>query len=142
MYDAILAPTDGSETAGKAVREAAELARTFDATLHVIYVVDVDQKYPLAGSTDLLEEGLRAEATDLFESIAAEAPDVDLVTSIEAGAPAGSILEYVERNDVDLIVIGTHGRSGIDRYLLGSVTQRVTRQAPCSVLVSAKRQRE
>ena len=59
---------------------------------------------------------------------------VPVVTAVESGAPAAAIVEYASRSRIDLIVIGTHGRTGVTRTLLGSVAERVVRTAPCPVL--------
>ena len=77
------------------------------------------------------EEGERAD-----ESIAAQAAqaEVDVETAVIEGNVHRSILEYVDEHDVDLIVMGTHGRRGIDRYLLGSATERIVRSSPAPVL--------
>jgi K+-sensing histidine kinase KdpD len=67
---------------------------------------------------------------------------VPVLTAVESGAPAAEIVRYAERNRIDLIVVGTHGRSGVTRALLGSVAERVVRTAPCPVLtVPRERQR-
>lgn len=139
MYDRVLVPTDGSEPSLRAAEHAAELAARFDATLHALYVVDADPS-PLAVSRADVRETLRevgeqaAEAT--FEKVQPLADDagVDLETAVVEGAPAEQIVDYATEQAVDLVVMGTHGRSGLGRRLLGSVTERVVRNAPVPVL--------
>jgi nucleotide-binding universal stress UspA family protein len=136
MYHDILVPTDGSDASAAAVEHAVGLASQYDARMHALYVVDT-------GSYGLLEEGasivvdaLREEGQNAVESIeaAAEAADVDVETVVVEGTVHRSILDYAAETDVDLIVMGTHGRRGIDRYLLGSVTERIVRSASVPVL--------
>ena len=136
MYDRILVPTDGSETAAKAVEHAVDLAEQYDATLHVLSVVDptrfstvgVDPSSVLVA----VEKGAR-EAVEAVEAAAEEA-GVPTETTVVRGSPAQTITEYATDNDVDLVVMGTHGRTGLDRYLLGSVTERVVRTSSVPVL--------
>jgi len=136
MYHDILVPTDGSDASAAAVDHAVSLASQYDARIHALYVVDT-------GSYGLLEEGasvvvdaLREEGKTAVETVetAAETADVDTETAVVEGTVHRSILDYAEEHDVDLIVMGTHGRRGIDRYLLGSVTERIVRSAPVPVL--------
>jgi len=137
MYRNVLVPTDGSEAAERAVEQAFEIADRFDATVHVLFVVDVDENYPLDVSTDPITEGLRAEGERLTAEIVDRAPEgINAVAAVEDGSPHERILEYAEEHDVGLIVMGTHGRRGLEKFLLGSVTERVTRTADCSVLVT------
>ncbi|AQL44367.1 universal stress protein UspA [Halorientalis sp. IM1011] len=135
MYDSILVPTDGSDTAQAAVDHAIDHAKRYDATLHTLYVVEEPP----------IDEGDAPEVLDAIESTgeraiqdvidAARAADVGTVEgSVAEGAPYRAILEYVDQNDIDLVVMGTHGRTGLDRYLLGSVTEKVVRSAPVPVL--------
>lgn len=137
MYENVLVPTDGSEPAANAARQAYEIAERFDATLHSLFVIDVDENTPLNLSAEPVVEGLRKEGERLTAEVAEDAPDgVETVTAIEQGSPDERILEYADSEGIDVIVMGTHGRRGLDRYLIGSVTEKVLRQADCSVLVT------
>lgn len=136
MYRRILLPTDGSPGTERAAEHALDLAETYDAALHVLYVVDTNA-LPLDAHArhvfeDLTEEGLLAEE-EVVER-AAERGIETVVSDVREGSPHEVIREYVEENDIDLVVMGTHGRRGLDRYLLGSVTERVVRSAGVPVL--------
>ncbi|EFW90889.1 stress response protein [Haladaptatus paucihalophilus DX253] len=136
MYDTILVPTDGSDSAAEAARNAVELAKRFDATIYAVYVIDIGAMWPDAyeGSilNDLEERGKKAVAA-VREP--AEDADIDVVDDVVTGGhPHRVILDYADDNDIDCIVMGTHGRRGLDRYLLGSVTERVVRMADVPVL--------
>jgi nucleotide-binding universal stress UspA family protein len=139
MYDEILVPVDGSEPSLHAAEHAAELAARFDAPLHALYVVDADPS-PLAVSRADVRETLREvgeqAAENAFETVERLAEDagVDLETAVVEGAPAEQIVDYAGERGVDLVVMGTHGRSGLGKRLVGSVTERVVRNAPVPVL--------
>jgi len=138
MYDTILVPTDGSAHAVRAADHARVVARAFDATVHVLSVVDVERTAGLfdGGSVhEQLEDRLEAEARDSIAAVEDTLEGVDSVrTAVRRGAPSESILEYVDDHDVGLLAMGTHGRSGVHRYVAGSVTERVVRLADVPVL--------
>lgn len=133
--DAVLVPTDGSDCSEVAAAHAVDLAAATGATLHVVHVVDLGV-FPSDESGALLEALERAGQRAL-ESVIDRA-DAAGVSSIQAsvlnGSPYRAIVAYVEDEGIDLIVMGTHGRTGFDRYLLGSVTERVVRLSDRPVL--------
>jgi nucleotide-binding universal stress UspA family protein len=137
MYDEILLPSDGSPAADAALDHALDIAATSDARLHVLYVVDQSAIDGLVSESELVAVALENEGTETVEAIekAAADRDLDVVTNVVTGRPARTILDYVADNGIDLVVMGTHGRRGLDRYLLGSVTERVVRGSDVSVLV-------
>lgn len=136
MYAEILLPSDGSDAASVAVDQAIDLASRYDARLHVLYVVDQSAIEGLVSESELVAVALENEGTETVEAIAQLAGDhdIDVVTSVVTGHPADTILDYAADNDVDLVVMGTHGRQGLDRFLLGSVTERVVRRSDVPVL--------
>ncbi len=129
----ILFPTDFSETAGAACVHAVELARRFDARITVLHVRTVFADDParikreLEAVTD--DDPLHQRMGQLF----AEGVEVEtkLVRDV---SQAGGILDFLLDNPIDLVVMGTHGRSGLTHFLLGSVAEKVVRHAPCPVL--------
>ena len=134
MYENILVPTDGSAGAHVAFDHALSLAQARDSTVHGVYVVE-----PIYGAdigTERILEAMQAQGTRAVEDFAdmAEAEGVEAVTEVRTGTPHREILDYAEENDVDLIVMGTHGRTGLNRYLLGSVTEKVVRLSDVPVL--------
>jgi nucleotide-binding universal stress UspA family protein len=135
-YENVLLPTDGSEDATRAARYGLSLAGSLDATVHVLSVVDdsslgVDVRSTLAG-----EETERAarEAVEAVEDEAARHDVTNLRTHVTHGTPVDEIIDYVESNDVHAVVMGTTGRRGTDRVLLGSVAEKVVRTAPVPVI--------
>ncbi|RQG96481.1 universal stress protein [Natrarchaeobius chitinivorans] len=137
MYDCILVPTDGSSEVEHALEYAFDLAAAHDATIRAIYVVNaagyggLPMETAWEGISDALREEGRA-AVERVEKIAPE--DVHVETAVLEGSPSRVIVEEATPGTCDLVVMGTHGRGGIDRLLLGSVTERVVRNAQVPVL--------
>ena len=135
MYDRILVPTDGSDGTRGAVEHAIDLALRYDAALHTLYVVETSALAgeDVPGPLQALEDAGENAIDDVIGQ--AEAAGVDSIeASVARGAPHRVILEYVADNDVDLVVMGTHGRTDVERYLLGSVTEKVVRLSDVPVL--------
>ncbi|WP_225336576.1 universal stress protein [Halomicrobium urmianum] len=135
MYDRLLFPTDGSDVASDALEYALDVAATHDATLHVLNVADttVDSVTNVRGEVvDALEE----EGERIVAAVAERASDrnVSVVAEVLQGRPHETIVDYARTSGVDLVVMPTHGRSGIKRYLLGSVTERVVNTSNVPVL--------
>ncbi|MFC6836749.1 universal stress protein [Halomarina ordinaria] len=146
MYERILVPTDGSDVAENAVDHAMDLARRYDATVHALYVVDVDAMEVSLGTEqiDRLRAGRfnemdevreRAEAATGYIAEAGDEFGVDVVEHVASGVPHRVVAKYAGNHDIDLVVMGSHGRSGVRRALLGSVTERVLRSTHVPVLV-------
>jgi nucleotide-binding universal stress UspA family protein len=141
-FSTVLLPTDGSENAEAATGHAADLARRFDAGLHVATVVDAASAGGLFGAesvTDDLIERLEAggeEAIErMVEAVRAIDPDLDPTTAVVRGTPHEGIRDYVTDHGVDLVAMGSRGRSGIEKQLFGSVAKRVLRVVDVPVLV-------
>lgn len=117
----ILFPTDFSEASRRAGETALALARHFGARLVVLHVI------PPVTDPDPRRAALRSLAAELAADVPVEAETV-------AGVPARQIAAYASRHHVDVIVMGTHGRTGVSHALLGSVAEAVLRRAPCPVL--------
>lgn len=132
-YERILVATDGSRQATNAVEHAFRLAGTLDATVHALSVVDDTGIGPDVRAV-LTEDVAEQLATEALEgAVDAAPPGVDVVTAIEHGQPAARILKYAEAHDVHAVVLGTTGRRGVDRVLLGSVAEQTARAAPVPV---------
>jgi nucleotide-binding universal stress UspA family protein len=138
MYETIVVPTDGSEYAKRAATHAASVATAFDATVHVLSVVDEDAAsgvFQQSGVDEETLERLRAESDRAVESTCAELDEeIPVETAVVEGHAAESIVSYAEDVDANLLVMGTHGRTGVDRYVAGSVTERVLRRTHVPVL--------
>ena len=120
----ILVATDFSDDADRAVRVALDYARRFKARVHLVHVLsglEVEVERPLA------------------DAAAIAGPDVQVRVANTRGDPAEEILRYARGHAIDLIVVGTHGRTGFSRAILGSVAERVVRGSVCPVLVIPSR---
>jgi nucleotide-binding universal stress UspA family protein len=141
-WSRICCPVDFSETSWEALAEAAELAaRGGEAHLVILHVeegTDVAALGEMAVTSPEAARRLVEDTRRSLERCRAEAEQIArgrVAAESVAGDPASEIVRFAERQAVDLIVMGTHGRTGIRRILLGSVAERVVRSAPCSVLV-------
>jgi nucleotide-binding universal stress UspA family protein len=138
LYDRILVPTDGSTETRRAVEHAIDLANEHDATVHVLYVLNTASYASVSvdASWEGVSDMLREEGEAAVEAVAdlARAEGVAVETSLYSGSPSREIVRYAEDEECDLIVMGTHGRGGIDRLLLGSVAERVVRSSSVPVL--------
>ena len=143
MFQSIVVGTDGSQTAGEAVREAVELAKAGGARIDLVSAYE-----PVAGQR-LREEARQApedlqwmvnpredvEATLRDAAERVEGAGVEVSTYAREGDPADAILDVAEERGADLIVVGNKGMTGAKRFLLGSVPNKVSHHAPCSVLI-------
>jgi universal stress protein A len=129
----ILAPTDFSASAIQAVTAAFELAQTFGAKLSLLHVIEVPAyAIEVALPLEALERDARRELALLLPE--AEAAYMDVTRLVDVGVPYQKIVETATAEQVDLIVMATHGRTGLSHLVLGSVAERMVRLAPCPVL--------
>lgn len=128
----ILFPTDGSPCAEQARERAVHLAERYDAELHVLHVVEerTNTLDNLSELVEIREEDILADLRIPIPQAEEERIQKETVTHPSA---AGGILEYADAHDIDLIVMGTHGRRGVERLLMGSVAEEVVRLAECPV---------
>lgn len=135
MYERILVPTDGSTGTAHVAMQALDLASQYGARVHALSIVDhsVTTLLEDSGQSDDVLEQRGERAVGMVERMAG-GYDVPVETAVQSGNPAERILAYAEEQDVDLIVAGTHGRTGIKRHLLGSVAERLVRHAECPVM--------
>jgi nucleotide-binding universal stress UspA family protein len=135
----ILAPTDFSASSKQAVACAYELAQRFGARLVLLHVIEELPSYigfiPPGGAAMLLDDLERQAHLDLVEVLPkTEAAEVEVTHQVVVGSPSHEIVRVAAAEKVDLIVIATHGRTGLSHLLMGSVAERVVRTAPCPVM--------
>jgi nucleotide-binding universal stress UspA family protein len=136
-YESVLVPTDGSEPADRALELGVDLATEYGASVHLLSVVDV-ASLGLDVSSELQTEVLAERAESVVDDARAYA-ETNSASPVEAAVEYGTAIHraiqaYIDDHDVDVVVLGTHGRSGIDRLLLGSVAEKVLRTASVPVL--------
>jgi nucleotide-binding universal stress UspA family protein len=143
----ILVPTDFSECSEAAIRYGRALAEAFDASLFLLHVVQDPYTQPWAAEAfpaplgEMLEQWQQQARARLLESLpAGDRGKVGVATLV--GSPFYEIVRYAAEQQIDLIVIGTHGRGPLSHMLLGSVAEKVVRKAPCPVLTVRHPQHE
>ena len=137
----ILCPTDLSDECRPALAMACEWAKRIGAELHLVHVVDgLTNPYPYLGppfnEAAAWETMIRQKAHAALDAwpLPAGFESLKIVRELRSGSPIVNIVEYAKATGTDLIVMGTHGRSGLSHLLLGSVAENVVRHATCSVL--------
>ncbi len=146
MYKVIVVGTDGSETAGVAVHQATVLAQLTDATLHVVHAhqtLSASQAAmgATAGivtvNTGEVNEGIADHSRVICDRAAEDAKraGVRVETHARPGDPADALIGVAEEVGADLLVIGNRGMSGVKRFVLGSVPNKVSHHAPCNLLI-------
>lgn len=143
MFFKIVVPLDGSSYSEAALKSASFMARAFNAELKLVTVEDVPLPiYPGEVDPEMLNEG-RKDHEAYLNTRAHQLREEGCCVTIAVlppGPPADRILEEVKRERADLIVMGSHGRTGLSRMLLGSVAEKLARQAPCPVMISRQQE--
>ena len=138
-YTRILAPTDLSELSCLGLRYALKMAREQNAEIIVLHVIPIGEDWlPTRKESIPLRNWMAKERATLDKFLQEKFAEffnlIELRQKVEAGAPHANIVEMAEREGVDLIVMSTHGRTGLAHMLMGSVTEKVVARAPCPVL--------
>lgn len=140
---AILVPTDFSEFSDKAVRQAVDIAEQHNAKIYLLHVVDklqqcaIDYCIPMETMMKVQSDSEKEAAKKMKEEAdkILKTKKIDLVFDVKSGTPYEEILKEQQERKADLIVIASHGRTGILKSLIGSVAERVMREAKCPVLL-------
>jgi nucleotide-binding universal stress UspA family protein len=143
MFRSIVVGTDGSDTAKEAVRQAAELAKTLGSSVYLVSAYEPVPEGRLREERQEVPEDLqwmvnpREDVTNTLEEAEEELKQagVQVETHAREGDPADAILDVAEEQNADLIVVGNKGMTGAKRFLLGSVPNKVSHHAPCSVMI-------
>jgi nucleotide-binding universal stress UspA family protein len=139
----ILFPTDFSDLSRHVLSYARSFAESFEAELHMLHVVDESFQYwmatgpnslPVGPSPEELATASEKAMADFVRQHLADATGMAIITKVVVGRPFLEIIRYSRDQQIDLIVLGTHGRSGLSHVLMGSVAEKVVRKAPCPVL--------
>jgi len=152
MYGEILYPTDGSEGAEAALDDVRNLAELYDATVHMLFVVDTTREGfglgtdphgestsgmvgdPNRSTGQEFRTMVEEKGKQLVTVVADQLKGIKTTTTVLGGNPHQVILDYAERNDIDMIVMGTHGQTGLERYLISTVTEKVVRLSETPVM--------
>ncbi|WP_256685920.1 universal stress protein [Halococcus qingdaonensis] len=133
MFETVVIATDGSESAGRAVTAALDLADRFDAAVHALYVVEEDD---VAAAPEDVRDRLRSSLEESGEAAveSVQAVDASVTTAVREGQPTEEIQRYADDHDADLVATGTRGRHGEYRFVLGSVAEALVRNLSVPVL--------
>lgn len=134
MYDRILVTTDGSETSMDAAEDARQIAEKFDSEIHILYVVDL-QVSSAADYMDAISGKAMDAGEKAVEKMASEiGENAELKKEVVRGVPSQKINSYADENDIDLIVMSSEGRTGLEHALIGSTAEKVTRTSRIPVM--------
>jgi nucleotide-binding universal stress UspA family protein len=139
LYRNIVIATDGSENTSRAISYGIEIAKLSGATVHALYVLDTSSfsSIPMDTGWEAMYELLKKEGEKAVAAVKeiGDAAGVEVKEVVGEGHPSKEIISFAEQNNIDLIVMGTLGKSGIDRFLLGSVAEKVVRNSKTPVMV-------
>jgi nucleotide-binding universal stress UspA family protein len=143
IFRKIMVATDGSELVRKAVDTAIEISKLGEAKLYAVHVISMGDYYssiPLSIDAEwikAMEEHLRIEGQEAIAYVenAGRAANVEIEPIILEGNPASEIVDFAEKNDIELVIMGSHGKTGIQRFLIGSVAENVVRYSKKTVLI-------
>lgn len=143
MFSSLVVGTDGSDTAKEAVRQATEMAKAVNARIHLVSAYEPVSESRLREERVQVPDDLQwmvnpredVEGTLKAAAVGIEELGVEVATYAREGDPADAILDVAEEQGADLIVVGNKGMTGARRFLLGSVPNKVSHHAPCSVMI-------
>lgn len=139
MFSRILCPIDFSEVTDEIIAYAADLAGRYGSELHVLHVIPnlnyftPYESFLTPENLVAIEQNIGREVERDFQKVLAKL-DREVVKVIRTGVTFVEIIDYIKEQGIDLVVMGTHGRSGIEHILIGSVAEKVVRKSPCPVL--------
>lgn len=141
LWKTIVAATDGSERSIEAARFAANLARECEAKLHIVTVVRPPEGWWGIEGAPPPPRAMSEAVVDARQSILdvtmtqIDQTGLDVSTALEIGEPSGTIVKFCEDNEADLLIIGRRGAGIIERFVMGSVADRLAHYAPCPILI-------
>lgn len=139
MFKNVLCPVDFSEFAGDIVTYAYDIAKKYGAQLHMLHVIPnltyftPYESFLTPENLVAIEKSIQGEVDKDFKKLLKNV-DIDVKKVVKTGVAFVEIIDYVKTESIDLIVMGTHGRSAIEHILIGSVAEKVVRKSPCPVM--------
>jgi nucleotide-binding universal stress UspA family protein len=147
MFKKILCPVDFSEFTDEIIDYAVDITKKFNAKLHMIHVIPnlnyftPYESFLTPENLVAIERNIEVEVNRAFDKIVKKV-DIPVKKVIKTGVTFVEIIDYVKSESIDLIVMGTHGRSGIEHILIGSVAEKIVRKSPCPVLTIRPRNKQ
>jgi nucleotide-binding universal stress UspA family protein len=139
MFKKIVCPIDFSEFTDEILKYAVNITKKFNAELHLIHIIPnlnyftPYESFLTPENLVAIEKNIEKEVEEDFEKVMKDI-DMPLKKIVKTGVTFVEIIDYIKEEDIDLVVMGTHGRSGIEHILIGSVAEKVVRKSPCPVL--------
>jgi nucleotide-binding universal stress UspA family protein len=140
MFQRILVPIDFSQYSDEILAYALEMARKFDASIDLIHIIpNMDyftpyESFMAAENIVAVQKGVEGEVEKDLDEVAQKLPGITVKKVIRTGVAFVEILDYVKSEGIDLIIMGTRGRGGLEHIIIGSVAEKVLRKSPCPVL--------
>ncbi|MGD0230502.1 MAG: universal stress protein [Syntrophorhabdales bacterium] len=140
MFSKILVPIDFSEYTDEILRYAVEIVKRFGSSLHLIHVVPgLDyftpyESFMAAENIAAVQKGIEEEVKTQLEEVAGRIAGITVTETVRTGTAYAEIVDYAKSVGMDLIIMGTHGRGGLEHIVIGSVAEKVVRRSPCPVL--------
>jgi len=147
MFKKIVCPIDFSEFTDEIVKYAVNITKKFNAELHLIHIIPnlnyftPYESFLTPENLVAIEKNIEKEVEKDFEKVTKDI-DMPLKKIVKTGVTFVEIIDYIKEEDIDLVVMGTHGRSGIEHILIGSVAEKVVRKSPCPVLTIRPRDKK
>lgn len=140
MFSKILVPVDFSEYTDDIIKYSVEIAEKFNSTIHLIHVIpNMDyftpyESFMAAENMVTVQKGVEAEVQRDIEKVAGTIKGIPVTKVVRTGVSFVEIVEYVRSEHIDLVIMATHGRGGLEHIIIGSVAEKVVRKSPCPVL--------
>jgi len=140
MFSRILVPVDFSEFTDDIISYATEIAQKFGSAIHLVHVIPnmgyfaPYESYLAAENMVTVQKGVGVEVRQNLEEVAARISGIPVTRAVLTGVSFVEIVEYVKSENIDLVVMATHGRGGLEHIIIGSVAEKVVRRSPCPVL--------
>ncbi|MCB1196917.1 MAG: universal stress protein [Deltaproteobacteria bacterium] len=137
MFTNIIVPVDFSKSSIRTAKQAVTLAQKYDAALHLIHVIEPSETipYPIHIELESYREQAHTSATEKMQALVTELAYTNCKNTIAYGIPHTEINTYAKQHHIDLIMVAPHGKSGVERFFVGSVTDRLVRTSDCSILL-------
>ena len=140
MFSRILVPVDFSEFTDDIISYATEIAQKFGSAIHLVHVIPnmgyfaPYESYLAAENMVTVQKGVEIEVRQNLEEVAARISGIPVTRAVLTGVSFVEIVQYVKSENIDLVIMATHGRGGLEHIIIGSVAEKVVRRSPCPVL--------
>jgi len=148
MFSKILVPVDFSEFTDDIIKYATEIAQKFGSVIHLVHVIPnmgyfaPYESFMAAENMVTVQKGVEAEVRQNLQEVAGRISGIPVIRAVRTGVSFIEIVDYVRSEKIDLVIMATHGRGGLEHIIIGSVAEKVVRRSPCPVLTIRPAQRQ